>query len=355
MKDERSGEIESAVGDNLRIRKSRPLVVPAILEQDIPVGRQASRMIAEARTTIRDIIRRRDDRCMMIVGPCSVHDVDAVLEYAARLKRLAEAVEDRVFVVMRVYFEKPRTTVGWKGFIDDPGLDETFRVNDGLRQARRLLCDIAELGLPTGTEFLDTTFGQYYTDFVSWGAIGARTVESQIHRQLASGLSMPVGIKNRTDGDTAVALDAIVAASHSHQFPSLTKEGAPALLETTGNPDCHLVMRGGTQPNYEERFVRAAAKQLGDRGLRNGIVVDCSHGNSSKDPARQRVVLEDLLRQRREGQDGLVGMMVESHLVAGRQDAPMVFGQSVTDACVGWDETVSLVEALARGWGRASS
>ena len=335
--------------DDLRIRRTRPLITPAILEEEIPIGAEAVQTVSAARRAVADIVHGRDARLLAIVGPCSVHDPAAVREYAARLAPLAASVAERVCVVMRVYFEKPRTTVGWKGYINDPGLDETYQVNAGLRGARALLADIVDLGLPAATEFLDTTFGQYYTDFISWGAIGARTVESQIHRQLASGLSMPVGIKNRTDGNVAVAVDAVVAARRSHHFPSLTKEGAPALLETRGNEDCHLVLRGGAQPNYDADAVASAIEALDVRGLDAGILVDCSHGNSRKDPARQEEALHAVLEQRRAGNGRLVGVMLESHLVAGRQDTPVTYGQSITDACLGWADTERLIRRLADG------
>ena len=335
--------------DDLRIRRTRPLISPAILEEEIPIDAEAARTVSAARRAVADIVHGRDPRLLAIVGPCSVHDPEAVREYAGRLAPLAASVAERVVIVMRVYFEKPRTTVGWKGYINDPHIDGTFRVNAGLRGARALLADIVGMGLPAASEFLDTTFGQYYADFVSWGAIGARTVESQVHRQLASGLSMPVGIKNRTDGNVAVAVDALVAARRSHHFPSLTKEGAPALLETGGNEDCHLVLRGGDGTNFDEASVRAAAAALRDRGLETGILVDCSHGNSRKDPARQAEGVEAVLAQRRSGESPLVGIMLESHLVAGRQDDPVTYGQSITDACVGWADTERLVGRLAEG------
>ena len=335
--------------DDLRIRRTRPLISPAILEEEIPIDAEAARTVSAARRAVADIVHGRDPRVLAIVGPCSVHDPEAVREYAGRLAPLAASVAERVVIVMRVYFEKPRTTVGWKGYINDPHIDGTFRVNAGLRGARALLADVVGMGLPAASEFLDTTFGQYYADFVSWGAIGARTVESQVHRQLASGLSMPVGIKNRTDGNVAVAVDALVAARRSHHFPSLTKEGAPALLETGGNEDCHLVLRGGDETNFDEASVRAAAAALRDRGLETGILVDCSHGNSRKDPARQAEGVEAVLAQRRSGESPLVGIMLESHLVAGRQDDPVTYGQSITDACVGWADTERLVGRLAEG------
>jgi 3-deoxy-7-phosphoheptulonate synthase len=334
---------------NLRIRRSRPLVAPCVLEEEIPVSAAAAAGVGEARRQIAEIVHGRDPRLLLIVGPCSIHDPDAANEYAERLLPVAKSVSNRALVVMRVYFEKPRTTVGWKGFINDPRLDDSFEVNAGLRGARQLLAEITQRSLPAASEFLDTTFGQYYSDFISWGAIGARTVESQVHRQLASGLSMPVGIKNRTDGNVEVAIDAVVAARESHHFPSLTKEGAPTLFETTGNSDTHLVLRGGLQPNYDAASVASAADALAARGLDAGIVVDCSHANSGKNPARQAECVESVLAQRRSGQERLIGLMLESHLVAGRQDEAITFGQSITDACLGWGETVQLIERIAEG------
>ncbi len=341
-----SGETQPNTA-NLRIRRTRPLIAPAILEEDVPLTDAVAAMVAGWRHQVSAIVQRHDPRLLVIVGPCSVHDPAAVLDYAERLAPVAAALGDALRIVMRVYFEKPRTTVGWKGYINDPYLDETFQVNAGLRGARQLLAAISALGLPTATEFLDTTFGQYYTDFVCWGAIGARTVESQVHRQLASGLSMPVGIKNATSGNIEVAIDAIEAAARPHLFPSLTREGAPALLETTGNPDCHLVLRGGTVPNHDADSVAAAGAMLDARGIGTGIVIDCSHGNSGKDPQRQGTVLRSVLAQRAAGNRRLVGVMLESHLVAGRQDQPEVYGQSITDGCLGWDETRELLEDAA--------
>ena len=332
--------------DDLRIQRTTPLISPATLEADIPLTAAARDLVAGARQTIADILHGLDPRFLVIVGPCSVHDPEAVIRYAELLADLRSRVAERVFIVMRVYFEKPRTTVGWKGFINDPHLDETFLVNDGLRGARKLLADITALELPCATEFLDTTFGQYFTDLISWGAIGARTVESQVHRQLASGLSMPVGVKNATSGNVEVAIDAVEAIRQSHVFPSLTKAGVPALLETTGNRDCHLVLRGGPTSNFDKPSVDAAVERLNARGLTSGLVVDCSHGNSGKDPANQPHVAKTVHAQREQGQDKLVGIMLESHLVAGRQDHPSTFGQSITDACLGWDETEKLVASL---------
>jgi 3-deoxy-7-phosphoheptulonate synthase len=332
---------------DLRIRSSRPLLRPSRLEEEIPIAPESATAIRDYRRQISDIVHGRDPRLLVIVGPCSIHDPVSAREYCEKLVPVAKSVSQSALVVMRVYFEKPRTTVGWKGYINDPELDGSFEVNAGLRGARRLLTDVAEMGMPAASEFLDTTFGQYYSDLISWGAIGARTVESQVHRQLASGLSMPVGIKNRTDGNVEVALDALVAARGSHHFPSLTKEGEPALLETIGNEDAHLVLRGGSRPNYDEVAVGAVVSASAARGLDTGVVVDCSHGNSGKDPGRQADCLESVLAQRRSGQERLVGVMLESHLVAGRQDEAVTYGQSITDACLGWDETVRLLEILA--------
>lgn len=338
--------------DNLRITRTHPLISPAVLEEELPLGDAASDRVAAARDTIKRILSGEDGRLLVIVGPCSVHDPAAALDYAERLEPLARQISERIFCVMRVYFEKPRTVMGWKGLINDPGLDGTYQINRGLRLARRLLLDVAEVGLPAGTEFLDTTFGQYYTDLISWGAIGARTVESQIHRELASGLSMPVGIKNRTDGDVQVAIDAIRAAAHRHLFPSLTKEGAPAILETSGNPDCHLVLRGGSEPNYHPEAVQAALALLRRAELPERVMVDCSHANSTKDPELQPDAARSVLAQRRAGCAALKAIMLESHLVGGRQDiggGELRYGQSITDACLDFETTRALLLELADG------
>ncbi len=334
--------------DNLRIVKTRPLIAPAVLEEEIPLDAGASEFVASSRQTVHDIMAGSDKRLLMIVGPCSIHDPDAAAEFATKLKALSDTVNEAIFVVMRVYFEKPRTIVGWKGLLNDPDLDGSYHINKGLRLARRLLVDITNIGLPAGTEFLDTTFGQYYTDLISWGAIGARTAESQIHRELASGLSMPVGIKNRTDGNIQVAIDAIRAASHPHLFPSLTKEGAPAILETRGNPDCHLVLRGGDEPNHSEAHIAAALDALQDAELPQSLMVDCSHGNSQKDATRQPAIALETAGLRRQ-HAGIRALMVESHLLAGRQDlrGELTYGQSITDACLGFDDTEALLRELA--------
>ena len=338
--------------DDLRISRVRPLLSPAILAEEIPVTARGGECVARARATIEAILDGRDARLLAVVGPCSIHDTGAALDYAQRLRALAARVQDRVFVVMRVYFEKPRTIVGWKGLINDPDLDGSYHINKGLRLARQLLADLADLGLPTGTEFLDTTFGQFFADLVSWGAIGARTVESQVHRELASGLSMPVGFKNRTDGNVQVAIEAILAARQRHLFPSLTKEGAPAIFETTGNRYGHLVLRGGsaTGPNYSDESIRAALAQLIAANLPEILMIDCSHGNSEKHPERQLDVLENIIVQRLAGQAAIKALMLESHLVGGRQElgkGALTYGQSITDACLAFDDTSRAIEALA--------
>ena len=338
--------------DDVRISRVRPLLSPAILAEEIPVTARGGECVTRARAAIEAILDGRDARLLAVVGPCSIHDTGAALAYAQRLRELADRVHERVFVVMRVYFEKPRTIVGWKGLINDPDLDGSYHINKGLRLARQLLADLADLGLPAGTEFLDTTFGQFFADLVSWGAIGARTVESQVHRELASGLSMPVGFKNRTDGNVQVAVEAILAARQRHLFPSLTKEGAPAIFETTGNRYGHLVLRGGSAsgPNYNGKSVEAALAQLRAAKLPEVLMIDCSHGNSEKHPERQLDVVESVLAQRLAGQAALRALMLESHLVGGRQElgkGALTYGQSITDACLAFDDTSRAIEALA--------
>jgi 3-deoxy-7-phosphoheptulonate synthase len=337
--------------DDVRIVRVRPLVAPAILTEEIPLTAAATATVARGRRAFVDILEGRDPRLAVVVGPCSIHDPGAACDYADRLARLAERVQERLLLVMRVYFEKPRTTVGWKGLINDPDLDGSYRINKGLRLARQLLADVAARGLPAGTEFLDTTFGQFYADLVSWGAIGARTAESQIHRELASGLSMPVGIKNRTDGDVQVAVDAILAAANRHLFPSLTKEGAPAILETTGNPDCHLVLRGGTSgPNYDAASVETAAKRLAAAHLPRRLMIDASHANSGREAQRQCDVARDAARQAAHAGSPVRALMIESHLEGGRQDIaarPLVYGRSITDACLSFPDTETLLLEIA--------
>jgi 3-deoxy-7-phosphoheptulonate synthase len=333
--------------DDLRIVRTRPLLAPAILAEEIPLTDIASTRVYETRRAIESILDGKDARLLVVVGPCSVHDTKAALEYATRLKPVADALSNALLVVMRVYFEKPRTVVGWKGLINDPDLDESYHINKGLRLARQLLADILQLGMPAGTEFLDTTFGQFYADLISWGAIGARTAESQIHRELASGLSMPVGIKNRTDGNVQIAVDAIQTARSRHLFPSLTKEGAPAILETTGNPYAHLVLRGGSEtgPNFDAASIESAAQLLLAARLPEVMMIDCSHGNSEKNPRRQIEVAAAIMGNLRNSP--VRALMVESHLVAGRQNAAITYGQSITDACLGFDETEKLLYRIA--------
>lgn len=333
--------------DDLRIVKTRPLLAPAILAEEIPLTGAASARVYETRRAIEAILDGNDARLLVVVGPCSVHDTKAALEYATKLKPIADAVADALLLVMRVYFEKPRTVVGWKGLINDPDLDESYHINKGLRLARQLLADILELGIPAATEFLDTTFGQFYADLISWGAIGARTAESQIHRELASGLSMPVGIKNRTDGNVQIAVDAIQTARSRHLFPSLTKEGAPAILETAGNPYAHLVLRGGSEtgPNYNAASIESAVRLLRAAGLPEALMIDCSHGNSEKDATRQIDVADAIMENLRGSP--VRALMVESHLIAGRQNTPITYGQSITDACLGFEETEALLYRLA--------
>lgn len=308
-------------------------------------------LVYDSRDAVHRILHREDDRLVVIVGPCSVHDTDAALDYARRLVaervRLAEHLE----IVMRVYFEKPRTTVGWKGLINDPGMDESFDINRGLRTARKLMLDIGALGLPAGCEFLDTITPQYVADLAAWGAIGARTTESQVHRELASGLSCPVGFKNGTDGNIKIAIDAILAASRPHHFLSVTKEGRSAIVETSGNDDCHVILRGGKTTNYDAASVAAVCTELAAAGLETRVMIDASHGNSRKQHANQLGVIADVSTQVSGGDDRIVGAMIESNLVAGRQDrAPgreLAYGQSITDACIAWDDTVPLLDALA--------
>jgi 3-deoxy-7-phosphoheptulonate synthase len=339
--------------DDLRISDQRPLLSPAILADELRAEESVLGVVDQGRRAVEGIVSGADRRLLAVVGPCSVHDPKSALEYAQRLKVVAERFADDIFVAMRVYFEKPRTTVGWKGLINDPDLDGSFHINQGLRLARGLLLDVARVGLPVGTEFLDTILGQYFADLVSWGAIGARTTESQIHREMASGLSMPVGFKNRTDGDVRVAIEAIQSARSQHWFPSLTKEGAPAILCTRGNPYAHLVLRGGshTGPNHTPEAVGAALQALEAASLPRGLMIDCSHANSRKDPARQPEVARLIAAQIAAGERGIVAVMIESHLESGRQDVtagqPLRYGVSITDACLAFADTIPVLEELA--------
>ena len=333
--------------DDIRINGIDELLPPIAHLYELPLDDKAAELVESTRNQIADLIHGRDNRLLAVIGPCSIHDPKAAMEYARRLLPLRQKYEKELLIVMRVYFEKPRTTVGWKGLINDPYLDGTFDINFGLRQARRLLLDLNNLGMPASTEFLDMITPQYYADLISWGAIGARTTESQVHRELASGLSCPVGFKNGTDGNLKIAIDAIGAASHPHHFLSVTKAGHSAIVHTAGNPDCHVILRGGKEPNYSAEHVRDAVAQLIKAGVSPRLMVDCSHANSRKDYTRQMEVAQDVAAQIRNGEQNIMGVMVESHLVEGRQDKPETYGQSITDACIGWDATEELLALMA--------
>ena len=327
-------------------------MAPALLEEELPVDDVRAALIARTRREIEAILAGADDRLLVVVGPCSIHDTAAAVEYAQRLRAVAPEYAGELLLVMRVYFEKPRTVLGWKGLINDPFLDGSFQINAGLRLARKLMIDVTGLGLPVATEFLDTTLGQYYADLVSWGAIGARTVESQVHRELASGLSMPVGFKNRTDGDLQVAVDAIRSARHAHWFPSLTREGAPAVMGTAGNPFGHLVLRGGSSgPNFSAANVQTATGFLTKNQLPPYLMVDCSHANSRKNPEKQTEVAADIAAQISVGETAIAAVMIESNLLGGTQDyqaKPLVYGRSITDGCLGWEKTLPVFDELAK-------
>lgn len=338
--------------DDLRIESIKAVTSPAEVCEEIPITETAAKTTYETREAIHNILHGSDDRLLVVVGPCSIHDVKAAKEYASRLKPLIDKYRDDLVIVMRVYFEKPRTTVGWKGLINDPDLDNSFQINKGLRMARQLLLELNEMGVPAGTEYLDLITPQYVTDLISWGAIGARTTESQVHRELASGLSCPVGFKNGTDGTIRIAVDAIGAAMRPHHFLSLRKEGNSAIFSTTGNPDSHIILRGGSKsPNYDPASIDQAAKELEAAGLPARIMIDFSHANSRKQHQIQMDVGRDVAAQIAANDKRIFGVMIESHLVAGRQDvAPgkmLVYGQSITDACLGWEDTTRLVTLLA--------
>jgi 3-deoxy-7-phosphoheptulonate synthase len=339
--------------DDLRITQTRPLVPPAILIEEIPVSETASEVVASGRQAVADALNGADPRLVVVVGPCSIHDPEAARAYAQKLLPLKERYRDQLILAMRCYFEKPRTSVGWKGLINDPDLDESFHINKGLRLARRLLLDVNEMGLPTASEFLDTQIPQHIADLTSWVAIGARTTESQVHRELASGLSMPVGFKNSTDGTVQTAVDAVLSARSPHLFPSVTKQGSAAIFQTAGNDTCHVILRGGsrTGPNYGTEHVADACARLAKYGLRETVMIDCSHGNSSKDHRRQTDVAKDVATQVAGGSWQVFGVMLESHLVEGRQNytpgQPATFGQSITDACISFEQTEPILEALA--------
>jgi 3-deoxy-7-phosphoheptulonate synthase len=338
--------------DDLRINEIKTVIPPAVLLEEIPVTEQAAKTTYETRQAIHNILSGDDDRLLVITGPCSIHDVKSAAEYASRLKPLIDKYSDDLLIAMRVYFEKPRTTVGWKGLINDPKLDGSFEINQGLQLARNLLRDLNESGVPAATEYLDLITPQYVTDLISWGAIGARTTESQVHRELASGLSCPVGFKNGTDGTTKVAVDAIGAAIKPHHFLSLRKEGNSGIFSTTGNPDCHIILRGGKTPNYDTASIDKVSEELEKAGLPAKIMIDFSHANSNKQYELQMKVGADVANQIAAGDQRIFGVMIESHLVAGRQDIvegqELTYGQSVTDACLGWDDSAALIAKLAQ-------
>jgi 3-deoxy-7-phosphoheptulonate synthase len=337
--------------DDVRISGLQEVIPPAELHAEFPLDDLSSETVYHTRDAIHRILHGEDDRLVVIVGPCSIHDTDAAREYARRLKPLIDQLGGELCIIMRVYFEKPRTTVGWKGLINDPDMNASFRINKGLRLARSLLLDLAGEGVPAGTEFLDLISPQYIADLISWGAIGARTTESQGHRELASGLSCPVGFKNGTDGTVKIAVDAIHAAARPHVFLSLTKDGHSAIFNTTGNEDTHVILRGGQRPNYDTESVNIASEEIIDAGLTPKIMIDFSHANSRKKPEKQIQVCQDVAGQIARGDRRIIGVMIESHLVRGHQDihlgVPLVFGQSITDACVGWDDTAPMLRELA--------
>ena len=342
---------EKLATDDVRIREIKPLITPLDLLSGIKESPTSTQNILATRAEIHHILHGVDDRLLVIVGPCSIHDTKAGIEYAQRLLEIRQNLSADLLIVMRVYFEKPRTTVGWKGLINDPHLDGSYDINVGLQTARQFLLDVNELGMPAAMEFLDTITPQYTADLVSWGAIGARTTESQVHRELASGLSCPVGFKNGTDGNVRVAIDAIKTAQSPHHFLSFTKEGKAAIFSTNGNDDCHIILRGGKTPNYDTKSVQAACEILINSGLAAKLMVDCSHGNSSKDYNKQKHVANDIATQLSAGDQRIMGVMLESHLKEGRQDhAPgcnLEYGKSITDACLGWDDSVGVLEHLA--------
>jgi 3-deoxy-7-phosphoheptulonate synthase len=333
--------------DDLKIKAIKELSSPAQVHDELPITESAAKTVFEARQAAQKIISGEDKRLLVIVGPCSVHDEKAALDYAQKLLLVREQLKDDLEIIMRVYFEKPRTTVGWKGLINDPTLNNQFEINKGLRLARKLLLNINDLGLPAATEYLDLISPQYIADLISWGAIGARTTESQSHRELASGLSCPVGFKNSTNGSLRVSLDAINSASRPHNFLSVTKEGRSAIFSTSGNPDCHVILRGGGRPNYDSESINIAADEMEQVGLKPQMMIDFSHANSRKQYERQLIVGKDVASQISRGDSRIMGVMIESFLVEGRQANPLTYGQSITDACIGWQDTVPLLEQLA--------
>lgn len=349
MKQQRS----KSTTDDVRIAAISELSPPAAVLDAFPVTAAVAQRVTAARQGIHRVLHGADDRLVVVIGPCSVHDTDMALDYARRLAVEAERLSDDLLVVMRVYFEKPRTTVGWKGLINDPHLDNSFDINEGLRRARKLLLDVNAIGLPCATEFLDMITPQYVADLISWGAIGARTTESQVHRELASGLSCPVGFKNGTDGNVRIAMDAIRSAQSPHHFLSVTKSGHAAIVQTVGNEDCHVILRGGKEPNYDAASVDAACTEMAKAGVPARVMIDFSHGNSRKEYQRQMDVATDVATQLAAGEERIMGVMVESHINAGRQDLvagkPLAYGVSITDACINWDDSVKLLDQLAAG------
>jgi 3-deoxy-7-phosphoheptulonate synthase len=338
--------------DDLRIQWTKVVLPPVFLEEELPLTERASSTVYQARAEVQKILQGKDHRLLVIVGPCSIHDPIAAREYAGKLKDAISELKRDLHIVMRVYFEKPRTTIGWKGLINDPHLDESFKINDGLRFARHLLLDLAEMGVPAGTEYLDMITPQYMADLVTWGAIGARTTESQIHRELVSGLSCPVGFKNGTSGNVQIAIEAVQSAAHPHTFLGHSKHGQSAIFVTKGNPDCHIILRGGRKTvNYDAASVNEACALLEKCGLTPRVMIDCSHANSNKDHARQSSVCRDVAGQIVAGDRRIIGIMLESNLVAGTQKLvkgkPLTYGQSITDACIGWDDTYKLLKELA--------
>jgi 3-deoxy-7-phosphoheptulonate synthase len=338
--------------DDLRIKEIKELLPPDVIRQEFPLTERASQVTYETRQDIHRILHGADHRLLVIIGPCSIHDPKAALDYAEKLKTERERFQADLLIVMRVYFEKPRTTVGWKGLINDPRLDGSFQINEGLRTGRKLLVELNEMGMPAGVEYLDVISPQYISDLVSWGAIGARTTESQVHRELASGLSCPVGFKNGTDGNLRIAVDAIRTSQHPHHFLSVTQEGHSAIVSTMGNEDCHVILRGGRQPNYDATSVDTACKELAAAGLAQRVMIDLSHSNSQKNYMKQIDVGREVADQIAKGDSRIVGIMIESNLKAGRQDLvvgkPLLYGQSITDACIGWEESVPVLEDFAQ-------
>jgi 3-deoxy-7-phosphoheptulonate synthase len=338
--------------EDLRIQWTKVLLPPIFLEEELPITDKAAQTVYQARSQVRDILNGQDQRLIVVVGPCSIHDTKAAREYAGLLKHARKELSKQLHILMRVYFEKPRTTIGWKGLINDPHLDQSFKINDGLRMARHLLLDLAEMGVPSGTEFLDMITPQYLAGLVSWGAIGARTAESQLHRQLASGLSCPVGFKNGTSGDVGVAIEAIQSAAHPHSFLGHTKHGQSAIFATTGNPDCHVILRGGRKTtDYTADSIDRVCAQLREANLAPRVMVDCSHANSNKDYTKQPSVCRNVIAQIAGGDQRIIGVMIESNLVGGAQKLvvgqPLTYGQSITDGCIAWEETLELLGELA--------